>query len=82
VVRDLASRCTLSAKAVKGQDAASTMEELSWLFFYYGRPLVMKSDNGPTFISWEMRNFIKEACAYLMLSPVRRPSYNGVSKTS
>ena len=77
VVRDLASRFTLSAKAVEGQDAASTIEELTWLFSYYGRPMVIKADNGPAFISWEMRNFLKEAGVYLMLSPVRRPSYNG-----
>jgi len=77
VVRDLASRQTLSAKSVPGQDTASTIEELSLLFSFYGRPLVIKADNGPAFVAKDMRKFLSDAGVVLMLSPVYMPSYNG-----
>jgi transposase InsO family protein len=43
----------------------------------FGPPLVIKADNGSPFISQVVRDLLHQWGVVLLLSPVRRPQYNG-----
>ena len=60
--------------------AASTQQVIASLedaFCLWGAPLVIKCDNGPAFISEALEQFLEPWGVKLLLSPVRRPQYNG-----
>jgi transposase InsO family protein len=77
VVRDLASRKELTNAAAKAQDTQSVEETILFLISYYGPPLVIKSDNGPAFISRSFRRLLSEMGVLLLLSPPYCAPYNG-----
>jgi len=76
VARDVASKYTLGVIA-----APETSEEairfLKSLFDEYGKPLVLKTDNGPGFTAEETQSFLEEEGVIPLLSPAYRPQYNG-----
>ena len=76
-VRDLASGQQLLWLPLSEATAASTLDQLAWLFALYGPPLVLKSDNGSAFSAVELRKFLQGTGVWPLFSPVRTPSYNG-----
>ncbi|MBN4049874.1 transposase family protein [bacterium AH-315-M10] len=76
-VRDLGSSFQLDALACESENAESAVGALESLFVEWGAPLVIKSDNGSAFISWQMRALLGRYGVLLLLSPPRTPSYNG-----
>lgn len=81
-VRDLATGAQLAWRRVVDEEAETTIEVLEGLFEEHGAPLVLKLDNGPGFASEEMREFLESRGVTLLLSPPRRPSYNGAIERS
>jgi transposase InsO family protein len=77
-VRDLGSGLQLLWEPVQSPDAASTVRLLLDLFFKHGAPLVLKSDNGSAFIAWLTEKLLAWWNVVHLLSPPRRPGYNGV----
>ena len=47
------------------------------LFLRFGPPLVLKADNGSAFDNDQVRGLLAAWGVTLLLSPVRRPQYNG-----
>ena len=76
-VRDLASHRQLAWRAVPSTGAAEACEILEELFARHGPPLVMKSDNGSAFIAEVMQELLRRHRVTPLLSPKRRPQYNG-----
>lgn len=81
-VRDLPSRMELTNVAVYSENTRSVEEVILFLISLYGAPLVIKSDNGPAFISKAFRRLLSEMGVLLLLSPVRKPSYNGTAENA
>lgn len=77
-VRDFGCGCQLLWTPVESPDAVSTMRLLLELFLKHGAPLVLKSDNGSAFIAWLTETLLKWWNVVHLLSPPRRPGYNGV----
>jgi len=77
VVRDLASGMQLMALPVAAETAEETLAALHSLFLEHGRPLVIKSDNGSSFIAGSIEHFLEQNNISHLLSPPRLPSYNG-----
>lgn len=77
VVRDLGSGCVLFARPVRRESASEARLALWSLFTLFGPPLVLKSDNGSAFSAHATRRLIRRHGVLLLLSPPRRPSYNG-----
>jgi transposase InsO family protein len=76
-VRDLASHRQLvwcGVESIGAEEACSILEEL---FARHGPPLVMKSDNGSAFIAEVMQELLRRRRVTPLLSPKRRPQYNG-----
>jgi Integrase core domain/Helix-turn-helix domain len=76
-VRDLASGYQLCWWPVPQTTSASAIEILAKLFAEHGQPLVMKSDNGPSFRSQDMKDFLERAGVFSLFSPPHWPGYNG-----
>jgi transposase InsO family protein len=76
-VRDLGSGFQLLWEPVQSPDATSTVRLLLDLFFKHGAPLVLKSDNGSAFIAWLTKKLLAWWSVMHLLSPPRRPGYNG-----
>lgn len=76
-VRDLGSNYILAGEPVRGETAAEVIGVLKRLFAAHGPPLVLKSDNGPAFISEEMAVFLSEHRVIHLFSPPQTPRYNG-----
>jgi transposase InsO family protein len=76
-VRDLASGYQLLWLPVRTESAAETIDAVQGLFFEYGPPLVLKSDNGSAFIAEEIDQFLAHWQVESLFSPARTPSYNG-----
>jgi transposase InsO family protein len=76
-VRDLASGCQLAWLPVLDETAAATIAALESLFLEHGPPLVLKSDNGPGFISEAMEDFLDRWQVRPLFSPPHTPEYNG-----
>jgi transposase InsO family protein len=76
-VRDLASHRQLAWRGVTSTGAAEACEILEELFARHGPPLVMKSDNGSAFIAEVMQELLRRHRVTPLLSPKRRPQYNG-----
>ena len=76
-VRDLASGYVLAWLPVTAATAALTRAVLAQLFAQYGRPLVLKLDNGSAFRDAGLQRFLDEAGVFLLYSPPHCPAYNG-----
>ena len=76
VVRDLASGKMLAAMAVEKENSMSVIDLLIVLFQKHGAPLVIKSDNGSPFISYETCEFLRERGVLQLFSPPVMPTYN------
>ena len=76
-VRDLGSNEQVLWLPVEDATAPVTIRALELLFLHHGPPLVLKSDNGPAFISEEMSSFLKSWEVIQLLSPPWTPQYNG-----
>src|SRR5580704_10719277 len=50
---------------------------LAKLFAEHGPPLVLKSDNGSSFRSQGMKDFVERAGVFSLFSPPHWPGYNG-----
>jgi len=76
-VKDLATGRQLLHQEVEDLGAERVIGELECLFESQGRPLVVKSDQGSAFKAAETESFMKRRGIFLLLSPARRPQYNG-----
>jgi hypothetical protein len=76
-VRDLASGYQLAWDPVPDESAEHVVALLVVLFILFGPPLVIKADNGGAFDNALVRELLDRWGVILLLSPVRRPQYNG-----
>lgn len=76
-VRDLASGYQLAWDGVPDESAQHVVALLVVLFILFGPPLVIKADNGHAFDNELVRALLTQWGVCLLLSPVRRPQYNG-----
>lgn len=76
-VRDLASGYQLAWLPVTAATSAITCAALARLFAAYGRPLVLKADNGPPFRAEQTKRFLQQAGVHFLFSPPYWPGYNG-----
>lgn len=77
VVRDLASGCVLVAIPVLEESASLVIRVLESLFRWFGRPLVLKSDNGSPFVAEDVKAFLRREGVHALYSPEGTPEYNG-----
>ena len=77
LVRDLASREILSSLPVETDDSQTVISLLRGLFAWHGKPLLIKSDNGPGFTAKAVRDFLEANGVHLLLSPPGTPQFNG-----
>jgi transposase InsO family protein len=77
VVRDLASGCVLVAIPALEESATLVIRVLESLFRWFGRPLVLKSDNGSPFIAEDVKDFLRREGVRALYSPEGTPEYNG-----
>jgi transposase InsO family protein len=77
MVTDLASREKLFALPAVSADAITTRQALEALFRWHEAPLVMKSDNGSSFVAEEVTEFLRSHGVLPLLSPPGTPRYNG-----
>jgi len=77
MVSDLASRQKLLALPSTSADALTTKQALEALFRFHRPPLVMKSDNGSSFIAEQVTEFLRERGVLPLFSPPGTPRYNG-----
>jgi transposase-like protein len=75
VVRDLASGRFLLVMPTPDREAQTVIQVLRLLFFLYGTPLVLKSDN--EFDAEAICALLQELGVFLLLSPPECPRYNG-----
>jgi hypothetical protein len=75
---DLASRFQLLWKPMDAETAEVVAEALRMLFLLCGPPLVLKSDNGPSFLAEATAAVLAEWRVTALFSPPRRPWYNGI----
>lgn len=76
-VRDLGSGNGLAALPLPDQTALALIPALEALFARCGTPLVIKADNGSSFISRELETFLTLRGVTLLLSPPGMPRFNG-----
>ena len=76
-VRDLSSGEVLAARLLRSQCMAEVLRVLRELFVVYGRPLVIKSDNGPEFSGLCVREYLKSQGVVQLFSPAYYPQYTG-----
>ena len=76
-VRDLASGKTLAARATKRKSMREVIRILQELFETYGKPLLIKSDNGGEFAGVCICDFLRKQEVVQLFSPAYFPSYNG-----
>jgi len=76
-IRDAASRKILAALAAYEAKSGLVIDTLKWLFVIYGKPLVIKADNGPQFIDGDVREFLESQGVILLFSVPYYPGYNG-----
>jgi transposase InsO family protein len=77
VVRDLASGCVLIAIPALAENAILVVRVLESLFRWFGKPLVLKCDNGSPFIAGEVKDFLRREGVRTLYSPKETPEYNG-----
>ena len=76
-LRDLSSGKALLWQALEDMSAEATIRALEEARREHGIPLVVKSDNGPAFISDAMKDYFQSLGIIPLLSPPGRPQYNG-----
>jgi hypothetical protein len=76
-VRDLASGYALWWQAVREATATTTIAALSALLAAWGRPLLLKADNGGPFRAEPVAELLEEATVTVLYSPAYTPRYNG-----
>ena len=76
-VKDLASRYQLVWLPVEVADGELVRSIYTRLFTEYGRPLVVKSDNGGPFRDDDTKRLLAQYEVVPLSSPKHRPSYNG-----
>ena len=76
-VRDLASGYQIAWLPVRQPTTEVAVHILANIFAELGKPLVLKSDNGASFRSQEMKNFLERAGVFSLFSPPHWPGYNG-----
>ncbi len=76
-VRDLASGYALWWQAVEAATAETTAAALVSLFARWGRPLVLKADNGSHFRGAEVMALLEREGVTVLRSPPYTPRYNG-----
>lgn len=81
-VRDLGSGYQILWLLVEDETARVVIGALKRCFEVCGAPLVLKSDSGPAFISRVMAGFLRSCEVKHILSPPRRPQYNGSVEAS
>lgn len=81
-VRDLGSHRQLTWSAVSGTGAEEACQVLEQLFVSHGPPLVIKSDQGSSFVSELMQELLKKWHVTPLFSPKRLPQYNGALERS
>jgi transposase InsO family protein len=81
-LRDLSSGLTLRWEPAVAASAQQVIASLEDAFCLWGAPLVIKCDNGPAFISEALEQFLEPWGVKLLLSPVRRPQYNGSAEAA
>ena len=77
IVRDLASGYVVLAIPAWKESAHLVIQMLATLFKWLGKPLVVKADNGGSFISDELKAFLEAAGVRILYSPPCTPRYNG-----
>jgi hypothetical protein len=81
-LRDLSSGYQILWEPVEDAGAEWVISWLQWCFDRLGAPLVLKSDSGPAFIADVLEQFLRERGVKHILSPPRRPQYNGSVEAS
>jgi transposase InsO family protein len=76
-IRDLASGYQLMGLACPQESAKLVIGILDALARWQGVPLVLKIDNGPSFLAEELKTWAKEHEVVLLYSPPGTPAYNG-----
>ena len=76
-VRDLSSGYALWWQAVEEATAATTIAALSALFAMWGRPVLLKADNGGHFRAEAVVEMLEEEEVSVLYSPAYTPRYNG-----
>jgi hypothetical protein len=76
-VRDLASHYQLAWQPVSDVGAQTTIALLASLFWEYGPPLVLKSDNGAAFIARDTGDLLALWGILHLRNPRATPQYNG-----
>lgn len=76
-VRDLASGYALWWQAVAEATALTTLAALHALFAAWGRPLLLKADNGGPFRAGAVADLLDEEGVTVLYSPPYTPRYNG-----
>jgi transposase InsO family protein len=76
-VRDLAARMQLSLLPIKHADALTAAANMEHLFFTFGPPLILKSDNGSPFVAGLFEELLLRWDVIPLLSPPHCPQYNG-----
>lgn len=83
-VRDLSTGKVLASRSLKinapaktGQTAENVLDILEELFYLFGPPLVIKSDNGHEFIAEIITMLLEKYGVTHLLSPAYFPQYNG-----
>ena len=77
VVRDLASQQQLLWLPVTDETSGTAVEALHMLFVEHGAPLVLKCDNGPSFVAAATKQFLTDWSVVTLYSPPYAPWYNG-----
>jgi hypothetical protein len=76
-VRDLASGYQLLWQPLRQASATEAAQALAMLFALHGAPLVLKSDNGSTFIAELCQALLHQVGVVMLFSPTYWPRYNG-----
>jgi hypothetical protein len=76
-IRDLASGNVLLAIPALEESALLVIRILQSVFKWFGRPLVIKCDNGGPFRAEEVQAFLRSQGVWILYSPEHTPRYNG-----
>lgn len=81
-LRDLSSGYQILWVPAKGFGAEEVIAWLERCFRLWGPPLALKSDSGSAFIAEALAEFLRRSGVKHILSPPRRPQYNGSIEAS
>jgi transposase InsO family protein len=81
-IRDLASGMQLAWLPLEDETAELADYALETLFYQYGPPLILKSDNGSPFIAADTHKLLERWNVSPLFSPPVTPEYNGSAEAS